>query len=117
MMNLTQLVVNAGNSAETILPALNAPPHITGAKNSLIMAILKERDFWSAPISVMRETPSVGKRTLTSVGEKQGLVKHTFQEMAQMIESGRCSPLLFPNTPGLRIIPGSPLVAGMQGFE
>jgi hypothetical protein len=30
-------VVNAGNSAETIRPAVNAPPQITGAKNSLII--------------------------------------------------------------------------------
>ncbi len=37
MMNLMQLVVKAGSSAETIRPAVKAPPQITGAKNSLII--------------------------------------------------------------------------------
>jgi hypothetical protein len=37
MRNRMKLVVNAGSSAETILPAASAPPQITGAMKSLIM--------------------------------------------------------------------------------
>ena len=69
-MNRMQLVVNAGSSADTMRPAVNAPPQMTGAKNSLTMA-MRVGD----PISFIRELLVCDNHR---VGEMCRAVKRSF---------------------------------------